>query len=289
MRLLVTADLHFNHPRSRPLAEDLIGQMNRAGGDVLLLVGDTAVSDGDALEQCLLRFEFPGPKLFVPGNHELWTTGDVDSYELLQTILPCRVRELGWHWLQSDPLRLDDVAFVGTIGWYDYAFAPADLGIPRRFYEHKISPGAAERIPEQYAHLFASSDEIPPATREIFARWNDAKFVRVGGRSDEQFLAELLATLRTQLDSLCDVSRVIAAVHHLPFRELLPPPRNAQWDFAKAFFGSPRIGELLLGYSNVTDVYCGHSHFPATATVGHTRAVNIGSGYRAKTFQTIEL
>jgi 3',5'-cyclic AMP phosphodiesterase CpdA len=289
MRLLVTADLHFNHPRSRPLAEDLIGQMNRAGGDVLLIVGDTAVADGDLLEQCLSRFEFPGPKLFVAGNHELWTTGDLDSYELLQTILPRRVRALGWHWLQSDPFRAGDIAFVGTVGWYDYSLAPADLGIPRRFYEHKISPGAAERFPEQYGHLFDNADDIPPAAREVFARWNDAKFVRLGGRTDEQFLTELLDTMRAQLDALRDAPRVIAAVHHLPFRELLPPPRNAQWDFAKGFLGSPRVGELLLAYSNVTDVYCGHSHFPATATVGRVRAVNIGSGYRAKAFQAVEI
>jgi hypothetical protein len=290
MRLLVTADLHFNHPRSRPLAEDLIEQMNRAGGDVLLLVGDTAVGDGDALEQCLSRFQFSGPKLFVPGNHELWTTrgGEAaDSYGLLMNELPRRVRELGWHWLQGEPFRVANVAFAGSVGWYDYTFAPIDLGIPARFYQHKISPGAAARF-EEYAHLFQRSDDIPTAARDVFARWNDAKFVRLG-RTDGQFLEELLVTLGAQLDSLRAVPRVIAAVHHLPFRELLPPPRNAQWDFAKAFLGSPRIGELLLSYSNVTDVYCGHSHFAAEATVGHIRAVNIGSGYRAKTFQAVDI
>src|SRR4029079_11550923 len=70
MRLLVTADLHYNHARSKALAEDLIEHMNAAGGDVLLVVGDTAVGDGNALEQCLSRFRFSGPKLFVAGNHE---------------------------------------------------------------------------------------------------------------------------------------------------------------------------------------------------------------------------
>jgi hypothetical protein len=285
MRLLVTGDLHYNHPRSREGADELIAQMNRAGGDAVLLVGDTAIADGDSLEQCLSRFEITGPKLFIPGNHELWTAGE-DSYELFTTVLPRRVREMGWHWLQSEPFRIGDVGIVGSIGWYDYAFAPSELNIPRRFYEHKVSPGAAERF-EQYAHLFQPSDDIPAATREVFARWNDAKFVKLH-RSDDAFLDELLNTLRSQLESLQDVPRVIAAVHHLPFRELLPPPRNAQWDFAKAFLGSPRIGELLSQYSNVTDVYCGHSHFAAEATVGHVHAVNIGSGYRAKRFIVIE-
>ena len=43
-------------------------EIGKAGGDVLLLVGDTAHADGDALEQALSRFEFRGPKLFVAGN-----------------------------------------------------------------------------------------------------------------------------------------------------------------------------------------------------------------------------
>src|SRR6185437_14900000 len=87
MRLIVTADLHYNHPRSKAGAIDLIDQMNRAGGDVLLVIGDAAAADGDDLEQCLSKFEFSGPKLFVAGNHELWTHGP-DSYELYHQALP---------------------------------------------------------------------------------------------------------------------------------------------------------------------------------------------------------
>jgi predicted phosphodiesterase len=286
MRLLVTADLHYNHPKSRAVAEDLIEEMNRAGGDVLLIVGDTAVADGDSLEQCLSRFRFAGPKLFVAGNHELWTTGG-DSYEILHTTLPRRVRDLGWHWMQGEPFRVADVGFAGSVGWYDYAFAQPELGIPRRFYEHKVSPGAAERLSE-YAHLFDPPGDVSPAARAVVARWNDAKFVKLN-RSDDAFLAELLDRLRADLDALRDLPRVIAAVHHLPFRELLPPPHGAQWDFAKAFLGSPRIGELLLQYPNVSDVFCGHSHFAAEADVGHIHAVNVGSGYRSKAFKTLDL
>ena len=46
---------------------------------------------------------------------------------------------------------------------------------------------------------------------------------------------------------------------------------------------------LLLEFPNVKHVLCGHSHFPAEAQVGHVRAVNIGSGYRWKTFREMEL
>lgn len=284
MRLLATADLHFNHPRSRESAEHLIDRMNAAGGDVLLVIGDAAVGDGDSLEQCLSRFRFAGPKLFVPGNHELWTLGP-DSYRLFKEELPRRVRDLGWHWLQEEPYVEGDLAVVGSVGWYDYSFAPASLGIPRRFYEHKISPGVAERF-EEYAPLLTPAEDVAPAARELVARWNDGRFVKLH-RTDEAFLDELLELLRSQLEGVRAARAVVVGVHHVPFRELLPPPHGGQWDFAKAYLGSGRIGNLLSEFPNVRHVVCGHSHHPAAARVGKIEAVNVGCGYRWKTWKAI--
>ena len=109
MRILLTADLHYNHPKSRALAEKVIADMNSAGGDVLLVIGDTAVADGEDLERCLGLFHFKGPKLFVAGNHELWTHG-LDSHANFREHLPRRVRDAGWRWLESEPFVADDVA-----------------------------------------------------------------------------------------------------------------------------------------------------------------------------------
>jgi predicted phosphodiesterase len=286
MRLLITADLHYNHPKSKPLADDLIDRMNAEHADVLVLVGDTAVADGDSLEQCLSRFTFKGPKLFVAGNHELWTKCD-DSYQIFTEELPRRIRELGWHWLETDPFVAGEVAIVGSVGWYDYSFAVKELGIPSRFYAARISPGAAERF-SQYADLFFTTDDILPIAREVIARWNDGRFVKLH-RSDDEFLQQILDRLQRQLVLLADKKQVIACVHHLPFRELLPPPHSAQWDFVKAFLGSERIGQLLLAFANVRHVFCGHSHLPMEASIGDLRAVNIGSGYRSKMYKVLEI
>jgi predicted phosphohydrolase len=286
MRLLATADLHYNHLKSRPSADDVIERMNAAGGDVLLVIGDAAAADGEALEECLSRFSFAGPKLFVPGNHELWTLGP-DSYRLYREDLPRRVRALGWQWLPSEPFAMGDVAIVGSIGWYDYSFAQDSLGIPRRFYEAKVSPGVAERINE-FSPLLEQADDVGPVARGVVARWNDGKFVKLH-RSDEAFLRELAGEMRGQLEELRGTRSVVAAFHHLPFRELLPPARNIQWDFAKAYLGSALLGEVLLEFANVKHVLCGHSHFPAQARVVHVDAVNIGSGYRWKTFNVLDV
>lgn len=338
MRFLVTADLHYNHPRSRKGAEELIAQMNSAGGDGVLLVGDTAVGAGDELERCLALFHINGPKLFVAGNHELWARSG-DTYALFSEELPRRVRAAGWQWLETEPFVTRSSAIVGSIGWYDYSFAPADLGIPRRFYEHKVSPGAAGQF-EEFAHLLADRSDISPEGMETVARWNDGRFIRLG-RSDEAFLQEIVERLERQLASLGEDKgrrtedwglrtgsktspspqspvlstpllapspppqvtlspghlvtgsssprRIVAAIHHLPFRELLPPPHSRQWDFAKAYLGSARIGELLLRYPAVDTVYCGHSHLAGEARIGPIHAINIGGGYRSKAYHVLDL
>ena len=51
MRILATADLHYNHGKSRRLADELIDQINSMQFDLLLVVGDTATGDGDAIER----------------------------------------------------------------------------------------------------------------------------------------------------------------------------------------------------------------------------------------------
>jgi predicted phosphohydrolase len=285
MRLLVTADLHYNHARSKPLAIDLIERMNCAGGDGVLVIGDTAASDGAAIEECLAHFTLPGPRLFLCGNHELWTRDD-DSHALFTRDLPKRIAGIGWQWLETQPLIARGFAVVGTVGWYDYSFASERLAIPQRFYEAKISPGAAEYL--RRTDLLEDSANLPRGALDIVARWNDGKFVKLH-RSDETFLDECLARLESHLEGASTLPQVLVATHHLPFRELLPPPRYSQIEFAKAYLGSARLGELIRRYNNVRRVYCGHSHFGVSARVGDIRATNIGSTYRWKTFDTVDL
>ena len=285
MRLLVTADLHYNHARSKALAIEVIDRMNQAGGDAVLVVGDTAVADGEEIEACLARFKIKGPKLFLCGNHELWTRGP-DSYELFTNDLPRRVEALGWRWLETTPLIARSFAIVGTVGWYDYSFASARLGIPPRFYQAKMSPGAAAYLRRE--DLLGDRSDLSAEALEVVARWNDGKFVKLH-RSDAAFLDECLARLTQHLESSSNMPHLVVASHHVPFRELLPPGRYSQVEFAKAYLGSERIGEVIRRFTNVREVFCGHSHFAAEAKLGEIRAVNIGSSYRHKTFETLEL
>jgi predicted phosphodiesterase len=286
MRLLVLADLHYDNPRSRGANAALLERVAAESFDVLLVIGDVGNGDEDWLEKGLSAIAFDGPRLFVPGNHELWTRRGA-SLPLLNEELPRRVRSLGWRWLPGEPFTEAGLAIVGSLGWYDYRFAAGHLQIPRRFYEAKLSPGAALAL-HSHPELFERQDDITPAARELVARWNDGKFVHLP-MSDERFCDLLLDQLDRDLQRSASATSVVVAIHHLPIAELLPPVRAATWDFGLAYLGSPRFGELIAQRRNVSHVYCGHSHFPAHATLGRTHFVNVGSGYREKRYELLEI
>ena len=66
MRILVTADLHYDIPRSREPARALAARACAAGGDAIVLVGDTAGPDLGPLAECLaLLADFGGRKFLV--------------------------------------------------------------------------------------------------------------------------------------------------------------------------------------------------------------------------------
>jgi len=292
VRLAVTSDLHFDHGRSRALAEGVATEISTAGErgefDALLVVGDTATSRGDALELGLESLRFGGPKLLTLGNHELWS--DVgDTLELYHRTLPSRVEGCGWTCLDRGPWTSADgrVAVAGNVGWYDYSFAPAQLGIPMRFYEAKIAPGSAEYY-AAHRHLLDPIDDVPVAARGIIARWNDGRYIR-WDTTDTGFMEALLKRLADDLAAVAGVPRVVCAVHHLPLAELLPPLISPAWDFAKAYLGSSRFGEVIGRFGNVSHVFSGHSHFPAESGAFGKRFVATGSGYRKKTWAVYEV
>ena len=81
----------------------------------------------------------------------------------------------------------------------------------------------------------------------------------------------------------------MAAVHHVPFAELLPPSHYNQWEFAKAYLGSGKIGGLLARFPAVSASSAVTVISGAEASIGGIEAVNIGSGYGWKTFRAVDV
>lgn len=288
MRVLATADLHYEFPEHRERVDALAAEMCRAGGDVLALAGDTFAHDLALLERCLRLFEpFHGERLLVAGNHDLWTRQG-DSFALYDRLIPEAARACGFHDLDAGPRVLGDVAFVGTIGWYDYSFRDDRLGVPLRFYEHKVAPGYALHDPA-FARLVADTADIAPAGLRANSRWMDGAMIR-WGFTDPAFNQLTLERLAAQLAAVEAQARTVVAVtHHIPFPEMLQRKHDPTWAFGNAFMGSVGLGQTLVRCPKVRHAVCGHSHSLERREVGAVRAVNVGCTYRMKRFEVLEV
>lgn len=288
MRIILTADLHYDFERDRPAVEALAADVCRQEADVLVVAGDTFALDLGLFIRCLRLFEpFAGPKLLVAGNHDLWTTSG-DSFDLYDRILPEAASACGFHDLDAGEHLIDDVAFVGTIGWYDYSFRDQAIGVPMRFYEHKVAPGYALQHLE-LTHLVADATDIPPRAFAARSSWMDGKMIR-WNLDDPSFTQITLDRLAAQLAAVGPHARAIVAVtHHIPFAGMLRRKSDPSWAFGNAFMGSVGLGEVLLRHPKVSHAVCGHSHTRDRLRVGHVEARNVGCTYRRKRYDVVEV
>ena len=290
MKIVITADLHYDVARSRKGVRRLARDAVATGGDVLVLLGDTAGVGLEPLRECLGLFaDFPGRTLLVPGNHCLWCREGEDSIERYERVLPEVAAEFGAAVLDHNPVVIGDTGLVGSVGWYDYSFRDESLEIPLSFYRAKVAPGAARRI-DRHRHLVEThADELGQRQLAMPTRWMDGEFIRLGV-SDEEFSDRLVAKLRRQIEDLSPgVARIVAFMHHLPFRELVPRDRPDRFAFAAAYMGTQKLGDVLLACDKVSHVYCGHSHWPGRHRIGHVNVINVGSTYVEKKLESLEL
>lgn len=265
IKIAVTADLHWGHKKKGDESTlQMVRDLQKEAPDVIVLAGDLGGGGPESVRECLDLFAgIDARRLFIAGNHDLWTQ-DGDSEEILRETLPRIGREHGFHYLEGDPVVIDGVGIAGTVGWYDYSFRDERLGIDLVHYERK------------YLRRVGS--------------WNDRRFIR-WGHTDREFTDLLASELRAALEGLSvKAAEIVAITHHLPFEELVVrTPQRRTWAFANAFLGSGKIGEVLLEFPQVRHHFCGHSHVPNSVRKGPIRSINVGSNYMRKRYEILEL
>ncbi len=288
MKILASSDLHYNIPRSKQPTRLLAKKINATNADILILAGDIAGADTTAFTEALELFsDFKGIKLLVPGNHDLWTNNGTNSLEKWKNTLPELAKQYEFIMLDGNPQIIDNIGFVGNVGWYDYSFRDETLNVPITFYKAKIGPGRALYNGNLTTDFKITPDKLTHTHIAITAQWNDRKFVKLP-LTDEQFTELLTNMLRNDIEKISSkCKKIIAITHHLPARELVWYRGHPNWDFSAAFLGSKKFAETLTPYDNIIYHLSGHNHKAAKCKIANTQHITIGSTYKHK--QLIEL
>ncbi|MCY4566887.1 MAG: metallophosphoesterase [Candidatus Poribacteria bacterium] len=259
MKIGLISDLHTDvTPLNKALVPHLIDAVSAENLDVLVLAGDFArhlVQLSETLNAFHLA-DLACEKLLVPGNHDIWAieTSTVTS-EQKCGIISELCHACGFHPLMDEPFIREKIGFCGTIGWYDYSFAPDGYDFSDAQYAEKELMGAVWND-------------------KRYAKWNDTD--PVVARRFEAALEMQIASIRD------DVSRIVVVTHHVPFRECIRYLGELPWDFFRAFMGSKGLGAQCLREPLVTHALFGHTHQALDMQIDSVRAISAPVGYLQK-------
>lgn len=253
-KLMAVSDIHVGHRGNRPITEQIEPDSPE---DWLIVAGDVSEKTDDirwALERMRSRF---AKVIWVPGNHELWTTAKdpvqmhgAARYDYLVTMC----RELGvltpedpfpvWEHDESGPITLAPMFLL-----YDYSFLP------------RGATNKAEGLAIARDRNVVCTDEFllspePYLTRDA---WSHARIEQT----------------KQRLDALPPDTRVVL-INHWPLvrqpTEVLFYPEFALW------CGSTETADWHTRYNVVCSVY-GHLHIPRTTFYDGVRFEEVSIGY----------
>ncbi|HOB47727.1 MAG TPA: metallophosphoesterase [Mycobacterium sp.] len=251
--LWAISDLHTGQAANRPVAESLYPSTPQ---DWLIVAGDVAERTDDirrTLELLRSRFE---TVIWVPGNHELWTTGK-DPVQIFG-----RAR---YDYLVQ---MCDDIGILTPEHEYPVWTGPGGPAtvVPLfLLYDYTFLPSGAATKAEGLAiakqrNVFATDEFLlscePYATRDAWCR-------------------DRLTYTRGRLDGL-DLGRPTVLVNHFPLRrepcEALFFPEFALW------CGTVETADWHTRYNALCAVY-GHLHIPRTTWYDGVRFEEVSVGY----------
>jgi predicted phosphohydrolase len=259
MKIAYSSDLHMDvtihHP---PIVKRIAEIMADANPDVVVLAGDVG-NTLKTLETVLSLFNhIDAAKLFVPGNHDLWVELETgrgqgnDSGEKYASLVPALCERMGFVDLGQGPFYVGDVAFAGSVGWYDYSFADPRLKLSKKDYQR----GSYEE------HLWWDTKMVSWCR---FPRAEEGT-----GLSDEEICNFMVKKLDAHLtEAEKHVDRIVAVLHTCPFVELFP--RSDPPYYLDAYTGSGKIGEVLQRHPKVEVCINGHKHLNGDWEIGGIR------------------
>lgn len=250
---MAVSDIHVGHRGNKPITEEIFPD---SPDDWLIVAGDVSEKTDDIRwALTLLRSRF-AKVIWVPGNHELWTTAKdpvqifgAARYDYLVNM--CRDIDVI---TPEDPYPVWDgdggpVTLVPMFLLYDYSFLPAGA----RTKEQGLAIAREKNVVATDEFLLSSE---PYATRDAWCH----KRIEL----TQQRLDELDTTIPTVL------------INHFPLvrqpTEVLFYPEFALW------CGTDLTSDWHLTYNAICSVY-GHLHIPRTTYYDGVRFEEVSLGY----------
>ena len=226
--------------------------MDEASPDAIILAGD-AGNTLEHLSTVLSLFDhIDARKLFVAGNHDVWIESQngrlLDSREKYLRRIPEVCEQAGFHDLSHGPAVIDNVGFVGSLGWYDYTFADPRLDLDANDYWQGRYEDEIWWDKEMTFWPSSSNPGIRARDPEVCSEFADA-------------LAGHIAQIEKRVD------RIVAVIHTLSFVDTLP--RSDPPYYFDAYAGAERLGRVVEANAKVTHCINGHKHISGGWTMGH--------------------
>ena len=252
-RLLAVSDLHVTHPENRTIVECL---RPHSESDWLIVCGDVSESLVDFQWALNLLSERFATVVWVPGNHELWTTPDEElklcgEQRYLHLVDICR--RMGvltpedayavWEG-EGGPLTIAPLFLL-----YDYSFG------------RNIAATKEQSLALAHRAGVVCSDEflLHPDPYESRDAWCHARVTHTEARLED-----------------CDEGIPMVIVNHFPLidapTKVLLHPEFAQW------CGTTRTSDWHRRFKTAAVVY-GHLHIPRTTWHDGVRFEEVSLGY----------
>ncbi|WP_059747391.1 metallophosphoesterase [Staphylococcus haemolyticus] len=229
MKIGTISDLHIDrHPKLEPQAylDALVYIVEQRNIELLLIAGDMSNDYlqsyqfiQDLKEKCRI------PNLFVPGNHDYWTSeaslSSKQIYEFYASKPDCLIGKpyvVNDHW-----------AIAGHTAWYDYSYADDKFDLDR------IKRG-----------------------KYYGATWQDK--VKIDWDIDDRVLSkEAAKQIQEDLDQVKD-KHIILMTHIVTHPKFIVPMPHRIFDFFNAYIGTKDFDEFYSTYS-IRYSIMGHVHF----------------------------
>ncbi|MDQ7823819.1 MAG: metallophosphoesterase [Candidatus Eremiobacteraeota bacterium] len=256
MRIAFTSDLHVDITRpNKELVPRLAEALAALEPQVFVLLGDVAPSLEVLGETLSALSSLPCTKLFVAGNHDVWSLGreakrEGETLEKYESQIPSLCRSHGFLDLHQEAVTVNGCLFTGTMGWFDYSLRNASLD--RQITQEDYEAGLWRNL-RWNDFIYTDWSGIPPVQ-------NFRKTAR--GVHPAHVTQWMVQSLREKLalHRGAPQTPTVVASHFLPVKDILRYSHEPHLDFSCAFLGSEAFGEVIRDFPSIRYWLFGHIH-----------------------------